>query len=140
MTPDERRTLAADLRAVCMRISRRSRFDNATEIAPHQFSVLAKIEDGVTTPGRLAQIECVSAPSMTRTVGDLVERGLVARVADTDDRRVVQLSTTPAGRSMLRKARGQRDAWMLERLKGLSEEECAVLVEASQILGRVVAR
>ena len=33
-----------------------------------------------------------------------------------------------------------RDVWMNERIAQLSDEECAVLVRASEILGRVVAR
>lgn len=33
-----------------------------------------------------------------------------------------------------------RDVWMNERITQLSDEECAVLVRASEILGRVVAR
>ncbi len=33
-----------------------------------------------------------------------------------------------------------RDVWMNERIAQLSDEECAVLARASEILGRVVAR
>src|SRR5699024_8264817 len=68
--------LSEDLRLACMRISRRIRFESTDEdLAPHHFSVLARLEDGARTPRRLADIEKVSAPSMTRTVGSLVDAG-----------------------------------------------------------------
>ncbi|TWP35496.1 MarR family transcriptional regulator [Leekyejoonella antrihumi] len=123
-----------------MRISRRARFDNAETVAPHQFSVLAKLENTVRTPRQLADIECVSAPSMTRTVAGLVEKGLVCRTDDPDDRRQVQLSLTKEGLHVLKEGRRTRDEWMLSRIEGLSEQECEVLDQAREILGRVVAR
>ncbi|BDZ59406.1 hypothetical protein [Barrientosiimonas endolithica] len=73
MSPAARRRLATDLRHVCMRISRRARFENTQELAPHQFSVLNQLEKGIDRPGALARAECVSAPSMTRTVSSLVD-------------------------------------------------------------------
>ncbi len=140
MKPNERRRLAGDLRSVCMRISRRARFENAGTIAPHQFSVLAKIEKTPSTPRALAASECVSAPSMSRTLTGLEERGYLTRVPSEGDRRQVVVTITVGGRGVLREARRSRDEWMFERIKGLSEQECDVLREAGQILERVVTR
>ena len=78
--------LANDLRLACMRISRRVRFESTDTIAPHQFSVLARLDGTPRTPRELADIEKVSAPSMTRTVAGLVELGLVARQRRPDRR------------------------------------------------------
>src|SRR5664280_943684 len=64
--------LANDLRLACMRISRRVRFESTQLVAPHQLSVMARLEDHALTPRELAAIECVSPPSMTRTVGCLL--------------------------------------------------------------------
>lgn len=140
MTPDERMTLAAELRSVCMRISRRARFENVDQLAPHEFSVLAKLEKTVLTPRRLADIECVSAPSMTRTVASLVDQGLVRRTDDPKDGRQVQLHLTRRGKKLLVEGRRTRDEWMLLRIEGLSDRECEVLAEAQSILSRVTAR
>lgn len=140
MRPHERRRLAGELRSVCMRISRRARFENAATIAPHQFSVLAKLDSGSSTPRRLAEIECVSAPSMSRTLTGLQERGALTRATDPDDRRQVVVSITGEGRALLREVRRSRDEWMFERVRCLSDEECAVLREAQRILEGVVAR
>jgi len=123
-----------------MRISRRARFESVETVAPHQFSVLAKLEKNVMTPRQLADIECVSAPSMTRTVGALVDKGLVQRTDDPDDRRQVRLHLTKEGKQVLTSGRRTRDEWMLSRIAGLSDEECQVLEQAREILDRVVAR
>src|SRR5664279_3887854 len=89
--------LANDLRLACMRISRRVRFESTQLVAPHQLSVMARLENNALTPRELAAIECVSPPSMTRTVAALVERGLVARQDDPMDGRQVFLSLTAPG-------------------------------------------
>src|SRR6478672_3271849 len=86
--------LASELRLACMRISRRVRFESSDAVAPHQFGVLAQLEQSPRTPRELADRERVSAPSMTRTVNGLVDRGLVARTADPTDGRQVIVSLT----------------------------------------------
>lgn len=138
--PAARRRLATELRQVCMRISRRSRFENTQELAPHQFSVLAQVEKGVDRAGELARIECVSAPSMSRTVAALVDRGLLARADDPEDGRASVLSLTTDGRACLHGVRRSRDAWMLTRIDSLTDEECRTLERAGEILERVAAR
>jgi DNA-binding MarR family transcriptional regulator len=130
-------TLANDLRLACMRISRRVRFESTDLVAPHQFSVMARLEGTPRTPRELADIERVSAPSMTRTVAALVERGLVLRQDDPTDGRQVILSLTPEGTGVLKDIRRRRDAWMASRIAKLSAEEREILSRASDILLRV---
>lgn len=131
--------LANDLRLACMRISRRVRFESTQDVAPHQFSVMARLEDNALTPRELAAIECVSPPSMTRTVAGLVERGLVTRTDDPLDGRQVFISLTAQGGSLLSETRRRRDAWMASRLKGISADEREVLVKATAILTRIAS-
>lgn len=131
--------LANDLRLACMRISRRVRFESTQDVAPHQFSVMARLEDNALTPRELAAIECVSPPSMTRTVAGLVERGLVTRTDDPLDGRQVFISLTAQGASLLSETRRRRDAWMASRLKGISADEREVLVKATAILTRIAS-
>ncbi|MGE9807818.1 MarR family winged helix-turn-helix transcriptional regulator [Janibacter sp. G1551] len=140
-TPTRREVsdLAIDVRLACMRISRRVRFESSSEIAPHRFGVLAKIEDGLHTATALAESERVSAPSMSRTIKALAEDGLVTRTPDPDDGRNVILELTPEGAAMLRRVRRRRDAWMTTRVAALSAEEQHVLRRAADILARVAA-
>ncbi|RNI23982.1 MarR family transcriptional regulator [Flexivirga caeni] len=122
-----------------MRVSRRVRFSGGGLLPPHQVSVLAKLDQQVRTPRELAQIECVSAPSMTRTVNALVEQGFVGREPDPDDGRQVRLQLTPEGRKKLTGIRRSRDEWVHARMADLTEEECEVVRQAVDILERVVS-
>jgi len=139
LSPSAVSALAGELRLACMRISRRVRFESTHVVAPHQFSVMCRLEDAHRTPGELAEIEKVSAPSMTRTVAGLVERGLIERTDDPADRRQVILSLTPDARTLLKEIRRKRDAWMSVRVGHLTPEEQEVLRQAAAILTRVAA-
>lgn len=132
--------LSEDLRLACMRISRRVRFEGTDEIAPHQFSVLARLEDGPLTPRALADIEKVSAPSMTRTVGHLAGTGLVERHDDPEDGRRILVELTATGRGTITTARVRRGRWMSERVAELTAVEQTTLAEATEILRGIAAR
>lgn len=139
MSRRERDRLTSDLRMACMRISRRVRFESTAAVAPHQFSVLARLEDEPRTPKELAAFENVSAPSMTRTVAGLVEGGLVAREDDPADGRQVILSLTSDGRRTIGDIRCRRDQWFAARLEKLTDDERATLAQATVLLERVAA-
>ncbi len=139
MTRAEKDHLTSDLRMACMRISRRVRYESQAAVAPHQFSVLARLEDGPRTPKELADIERVSAPSMTRTVGGLVDAGLVDRADDPTDGRQVILSLTAEGKRTIRDTRRRRDQWLALRLERLTDDERALMANATALLERLSA-
>jgi len=136
-TPQQLTRMATDLRLACMRIARRVRFESSHDVAPHQFSVLCRLEEAPRTPGELAEIERVAKPSMTRTVAGLVERVLVLRQDDPLDRRSVILSLSAEGRRSIAAIRRKRDAWMASRVARLTPEEQDVLARATVILTKV---
>ena len=131
--------LAHDLRMACMRVARRVRFDADNTFPPHQFSVLVRLLGQPRTSGELAHVEQVSAPTMSRTVGQLVDQGYVARATDPDDGRSVRLSITPEGVEVVRRERAHRDAWMTARLEGLSAEDRDLLRRATALVEVVLA-
>ncbi|GAA2085092.1 hypothetical protein GCM10009840_22620 [Pseudolysinimonas kribbensis] len=63
---------------------------------------------GPIRPGDLAQREFVSAPTMTRTLRDLEDRGLVTRTGNPDDRRSILVSVTAEGEHEVLRARSAR--------------------------------
>lgn len=130
--------LAHDLRIACMRVARRVRFDADNALAPHLFSILARLSVEPRTVGELATSEQVSAPSMSRAVGQLCDQGMVRREADEHDGRVVRLSLTDEGRELVRVERANRDAWMTARLEALTAEQRRVLAEATDLLEAVM--
>jgi len=139
LTRAEKDELTSDLRIACMVIARRVRFESTSEVAPHQYSVLLRLKDGSRTPREVADIERVSAPSMSRTVASLVDRGLVERSDDPQDRRQVILSLSDAGRKVIRDTRRRRDQWLAVRLERLDDDERALLREATALLEKVAA-
>jgi DNA-binding MarR family transcriptional regulator len=133
-------SLSNDIRLACMRISRRVRFESDRELPPHQFSVLARLEDTPRTNSELAEFEQVSAPSMKRTTSALVEAGYVARADDPTDGRQVILSLTGEGRKALRRIRRHRDEWLLARFETLTDEERELLQQAAAVLAKVATK
>jgi len=131
--------LAADLRIACQRVSRRVRFESG-DLAPHLVSAMANLRHGPVTPGELAEVERISAPSMTRTVNCLVDRGLVAREDHPSDGRCKVLTLTASGHDVLDEVTRARNDWMVHQLEGLSVAERLLLREAADLLNRVVAQ
>jgi DNA-binding MarR family transcriptional regulator len=132
-------SLSNDIRLACMRISRRVRFESDREMAPHQFSVLCRLEGTPRTNSELAEIERVSAPSMKRTTAALVEGGYVARADDPTDGRQVILSLTPEGQRAVRRIRRHRDEWMISRLDRLTDDERDLLRRVATVLAKVAS-
>ena len=68
-----------------------------------QYHVLEPLGSGPRTNRELAELAGISAPTATRIVDGLLERGWVSRVADPTDRRAVVISLTGEGRAALAK-------------------------------------
>ena len=77
--------------------SRDSRIAGAIGFAHYRLlSVLRR--EGATTASNLAQAADLAPATVTEMVDALVGAGLVERVRDTEDRRIVRVSLTPRGR------------------------------------------
>lgn len=132
--------LANEVRIACQRVSRRVRFESGGELAPHLVSALSTLKHGARTPSELAEVERVSGPSMTKTVGCLIERGLVASADNPADGRSKLLSLTDAGRAELDAVRRARDDWMARKLEGLTIQERELLAKATELLNEVLEK
>src|SRR5712691_3053479 len=131
--------LAARLRPVLVRIARRLRQESGTDLSPSLATALATIDRrGPLTPSGLAEIERVRRPTATRMVARLEEEGLVLRTTDPGDGRVSLVSASPEGRTLLKKVRGRKTAYLARRLRELSDEEAADLERAAAILERLL--
>ena len=127
--------LATRLRLAVTRSARRLRQEAGTDLSPTLTATLATIEHhGPLTPSELATRERVQRPTVTRFVCRLEELGLVTRAADPADRRSALITITPAGRALLATARTRKDAFLSERLEGLSASDRATLERAAVLL------
>ena len=77
--------------------------DMAGGLSLAQYHVLEPLGKGPRTNRELAELAGISAPTATRIVDGLLERGWVSRVADPTDRRAVVISLTETGRAALTK-------------------------------------
>ena len=129
-------TSANELRLSIMRLARQVRSQKADgDVTDGQRSVLFALdENGEQSLGSLSDREHVTPPSMNRTVGKLVELGLVTRVTATDDARRVTITITDAGATFVRETRRRRDAWFSSRLATLTPEERRIIEQAAPIL------
>lgn len=133
---------ASELRMATFKLARRLRAQRAVDsMSDGQFAVLANLKvHGDHTLGELAARERVTAPSMNRTVNCLEESGYLARTPDEHDRRKVNISLTPAGRSVVDETVRRRDAWLEGALGHLSPAERDVLAQAALIMRGVAER
>jgi DNA-binding MarR family transcriptional regulator len=134
--------LADGLRPAVMRLARRLRQVRADglDLTPSQLSAMGVLARSDDQPiGALAAAERVAAPSMTRTVNALEERGLVTRTPDPTDRRQSLVSLTTSGRHVLLLNRRRRSEWLAQRIADLDPQDKEVLRRAVGILERITA-
>lgn len=71
-------------------------------ITEQQWRILRVLEEfGPLDATKLAEAACLLVPSQTRIVQTLVEKGLVTRTPDTQDRRRQTVAITKAGRRII---------------------------------------
>jgi DNA-binding MarR family transcriptional regulator len=127
--------IAARLRLSATRLARRLRQESDAGLTPSQLSALAAVQhEGPLTLGALADHERVAPPTVTRVVTKLEADGLVRRTADTDDRRVARVSTTPEGDALLAELRKRKNAWLAARLAELDTDQRTRLAAALDVL------
>jgi DNA-binding MarR family transcriptional regulator len=127
--------LASRLRFAVARTARRLRQEAGTGLSPSLTAALATVERcGPLTPSELADAERVRRPSVTRMLGHLEDDGLITRTPDPADGRSTLIAITPAGAALLATARTRKDAYLSERLDGLSPADRETLARAAAIL------
>jgi DNA-binding MarR family transcriptional regulator len=131
--------LAKTLRDALTRLNRRIRQARPIgDLTTSQLSVLTSLQlAGALTPRELADVERVQPPTMTKIVGKLEERGLVARTPHPTDRRQVILAPTEAGRIVYAQFERARNEWLAGQLGRLSPADRETLARAAKILQQV---
>jgi DNA-binding MarR family transcriptional regulator len=112
------------------------------ELTVAESSALGRLErGGPATSSDLARLERISPQSMGVTVATLLDRGFIERSRDPEDGRRIVLSITAPGSRMVHDRRGERTEQIASALRaGFSDDELAVLMEASALLERLAER
>ena len=127
------RAAASDLNSAAIHLLRGLReTDRHSGLTPARLSALSVLVFGGPIPlGRLAKIEGVASPTMTRIVDGLCGLGFVARSGHPDSARLVMLAATDAGVDLMAAAAERRFEVITAALQGLTEDERADLVRVA---------
>jgi DNA-binding MarR family transcriptional regulator len=116
-------------------MARRLRQEAGTDLGPSQVASLATIErHGPLSPSELADLERIKRPTVTRIVGHLEAAGLVERVKDPEDGRASILSATPEARTLLKRLRARKTAYLASRLAVMDAKDRRTLERAAELL------
>ncbi|RZS90355.1 DNA-binding MarR family transcriptional regulator [Motilibacter rhizosphaerae] len=131
---------ASRLRLVVGRLHRRLRTEGGSDLSPLLLSALVTIEGhGPLRLGELAAREAVSAPTMSRALAALDERGVVTRTPDPADARSVLLTLSPEGERVLAEVRATYTATLQRRLDRLDPAQRHALEDALPALEALLA-
>ena len=73
--------------------SKKSPFSSAMRVR-----LLATLMEGPMKPSDISQLHCISRPNVTTLINKLIEGGLVQRIHDEKDRRVIYITITDKGK------------------------------------------
>jgi DNA-binding MarR family transcriptional regulator len=107
-------------------------------ISRSEASLLARLEGGSERITILAEYEGLAQPTMTRLVEQAEKHGWVRRERAPEDRRVVLVSLTAAGRDTLREVRARYRPLLLACLAALPDEQVEALEAATDAMAALV--
>lgn len=134
--------IASELRMSVFRLARRLRTHHLAGAQSFaQMVVLMRLSrHGPATLSALAAAEGITPQSMARTVGNLVDGGMLARSPDPSDGRRILLSLTDKAEQMVHEFQSQRDNWLAATMSArLTPEECALLRVSARLIDRLSA-
>ena len=103
-------------------------------ISLDQFHTLRYIRRGYDTVTSLAEVRQISAPATSQAVEVLVQKGLVTRTQQQEDRRCVRLALTPYASKILDENYDETLEWVKQKMLHMSKDELETVKRAMQIL------
>jgi DNA-binding MarR family transcriptional regulator len=104
------------------------------QMTEEQFQVLRRIRKGSASVSALADAGGTSRSAVSKAVDALVNKGLVSRRQDPDDRRNIPLSLTEEGQRVLAGIYDETELWLSARFDCLSPEETEFLQQGMESL------
>lgn len=137
---DDLHDTASSVHSAALRLLRLARqADAGMDLDGPRASVLSVLVFAGPQPmKRLAEMEQVTPPAVTKIVDALQAAGLATRTPSTTDRRVVVVAATPAGRRLLERGRAARVRVVADRMRPLTDRDLATLRRAAQIIERLL--
>lgn len=100
------------------------------EMSRNEFMILRLLsEQGPKKVTEFATILGVSASHITAVTDALVEKGWITRVRSKEDRRIIKIHLTDAGKEIIRYFEEKKTEYYFKRFSGYSDEELKTLIE-----------
>ena len=99
-----------------------------------QFHILRHIYKGSHSASEIADAQQISRSAISQALDLLVEKKLVTRCEQAEDRRYVQLELTESGNAMIKAIFKKNRSWMTEKMSALNPEELNNVLTAMEIL------
>ncbi len=104
------------------------------EVTQEQWHILRHIHKGINSVSELAQVKLITRSAMSQSVEVLVEKGLVERRQNAQDRRFVLLYLTEKGDELVSTILQLNREWMMEKMTALTTEEIQTMIGGMQLL------
>ncbi len=99
-----------------------------------QFNILRLIRKGCHSASELADELQISRSAVSQAVDLMVEKNLVTRCDQTDDRRFVHLELTDSGNELLNTLFEKNRAWMIKKMADLSPDDLNNIMRTMDVL------
>ena len=96
-------------------------------------------EQGQMTASEVAEKDNILAPSLTRMIRSMTERGLILKTRDDSDGRLVILEIAPAGQELLRKVTPDSTRIYAELEAKFGKERFELLVDLLEAFSKLKA-
>ena len=139
---DDQHETANLVHSAAVRLLRTARAaDTDLELDGSRASLLrVRVSPGRPAVTKLAELEQVSSPAITKMVSALESAGLAQRERSETDRRVVLVSATPAGKRLLERGRAARVRAIAALLADATEAQLQTLRAASEVMAARLTR
>jgi DNA-binding MarR family transcriptional regulator len=136
MVKDSEQDIADRLHSAALHLLRRARtVDVGMDLDGPRASALSVLVFAGPVPlTRLAAIEQVSPPAITKTVTALEKAGLATRTRSEVDRRVVHVAATDAGKALLHAGRAARVRVVADLIADLPAADLDILGRAADLI------
>ena len=107
------------------------------DVTVEQFHILRRILKGRASVSELADDKHISRAAASRAVDALVNRGLIERIPDAEDRRRVHLALSESGQELIDSMFQSSHSWMAEKFGQQKDDDLALIVEAMDKLHQI---